>query len=139
MKPEHIKAVQQSWMLLDSTPDQAAELFYANLFARHPAMRLLFSGDLGVQGDRLMQMFRTALRHLDRPEYLLPTLRGLGQRHHDYGVTDAHYDAYGEALARTLAQALGSAYTPELHEAWQQVFGEIRRIMVTAARIAESA
>lgn len=134
MKPEHVQAVQQSWALLDPIPDLAAELFYTNLFARNPAMRLLFIDDLGVQGGRLMQMFGTAVRNLDNPVLLVPTLQALGRRHKDYGVTDAHFEAYGEALLRTLAQSLGTAFTPEARDAWTDVFGEIRAIMVGAAR-----
>ena len=132
MKPHHVMAVQQSWALLDPIPDLAAELFYANLFARHPSMRLLFNDDLDVQGGRLMAMFGKAVRNLDNPALLEPTLQALGRRHLDYGVTDFHYEAYGEALLRTLAQGLGTAYTPEVHEAWTTVFGEIRRLMVEA-------
>jgi hemoglobin-like flavoprotein len=130
MKPEHITAVQRSWAQLDPIQDQAAVLFYTNLFARHPAMRLLFDEDLAVQGVRLMQMFATAVRNLDNWAVLGPTLRALGQRHRNYGVTDAHYQACGEALLRTLAQDLGTAYTPEVHEAWQVVFEDVRGLLV---------
>jgi hemoglobin-like flavoprotein len=132
MKPEHIKAVQQSWALLDPIPDQTAELFYTNLFSRNPAMRLLFNDDLNVQGSRLMQMFGTAVRNLDNRQVLEPTLAALGRRHRDYGVTEAHYVAYGEALLRTLAQGLGPAYTPEVQAAWREVFDDIRDLMVGA-------
>jgi hemoglobin-like flavoprotein len=134
MKPDHVKAVQQSWALLDPIPDLAAELFYTNLFARHPSMRLLFKGDLDAQGSRLMAMFGKAVRELDNPAALESTLRALGRRHQDYGVTDQHYEAYGEALLRTLAQGLGTAYTPEVNEAWTAVFGRIRHLMVEATR-----
>ena len=79
-----------------------------------------------------MAMFGKAVRNLDNPALLEPTLQALGRRHLDYGVTDFHYEAYGEALLRTLAQGLGTAYTPEVHEAWTTVFGEIRRLMVEA-------
>jgi hemoglobin-like flavoprotein len=130
MKPEYIKAVQQSWSLLEPIPDQAAELFYTNLFARNPGMRLLFTGDLDVQGRQLMRMFGLAVAGLDRPAELVPTLQALGQRHRDYGVTPAHFDAYGEALLRTLAQGLGTAFTPEVGEAWRAVFAEIRGVML---------
>ncbi|MEN9704214.1 MAG: hypothetical protein RLZZ393_93 [Pseudomonadota bacterium] len=130
MKPEHIKAVQQSWALLEPIPDQAAELFYTNLFARNPGMRLLFTGDLDVQGAELMQMFGRAVAGLGHPEELVPMLQALGLRHREYGVTTAHFDAYGEALLRTLAQGLGTAFTPEVGEAWRTVFADIRGVML---------
>jgi hemoglobin-like flavoprotein len=99
-------------------------------------MRLLFVDDLNVQGARLMQMFGTAVHNLDNPGLLVPTLQALGRRHRHYGVTDAHFEAYGEALQRTLAQSLGTAFVPEVRVAWSCVFDEIRAIMVDAARTA---
>ncbi len=130
MKSEHIKAVQQSWALLEPVGNQAAELFYTNLFARNPGMRMLFTEDLSVQGPALMRMFDSAVASLGRPDELLPMLQALGQRHRDYGVTPAHFDAYGEALLSTLAQGLGTAFTPEVGEAWRVVFGDVRGVML---------
>lgn len=130
MNPKHIKAVQQSWALLEPIPDQAAELFYTNLFARNPGMRALFTGDLDAQGVQLMRMFGLAVAGLDRPADLMPMLQALGRRHREYGVTEAHFDAYGDALLRTLAQGLGTAFTPDVAEAWRQIFAEIRAIMM---------
>ncbi|MEY4761099.1 MAG: Bacterial hemoglobin [Pseudomonadota bacterium] len=130
MNAEHIKAVQQSWALLEPVSDQAAELFYTNLFARNPGMRALFTEDLSVQGRQLMRMFDKAVASLERPDELVPMLRALGERHRDYGVTAAHFDAYGEALYRTLAQGLGTAFPPEVGEAWRVVFSDIRGVML---------
>ena len=130
MNPEYIKAVQQSWALLEPVGDQAVELFYTNLFARNPGMRRLFTEDLSVQGTQLIRMFDTAVANLDRPDELIPILQVLGQRHRDYGVMSAHLDAYGEALLSTLAQGLGTAFTPEVGEAWRMIFGDIRGVML---------
>lgn len=128
MKSEHIKAVQQSWALLEPVGDQAAELFYTNLFARNPGMRALFTEDLAVQGPELMRMVDSAVTKLGRPDELVPILQALGHRHHR--VTSAHFDAYGEALLSTLAQGLGTAFTPEVGEAWRRVFGDLRGVML---------
>ena len=132
MTPEQIKAVKESWALLDPVSDQAAELFYTNLFARNPGMRMLFTEALDVQGLRLMRMFDTAVQRLESPEILAPLLQELGERHLDYGVTAEHFTAYGEALLRTLAQGLGTAFTPDVGDAWRAVFGDIRSLMLSS-------
>ena len=133
MNPAHTKSVQQSWALIDPIADLAAELFYTNLFAQAPAMRPLFDGDLDVQGARLMAMMGRAIQNLDEPAIFRPMLAALGTRHHAYGVTDTHYEIYGRALLQTLAQSLGIAYTPEVNEAWTEVYASIRAAMVSAA------
>jgi methyl-accepting chemotaxis protein len=128
-----IKLVQQSWALLVPVSDEAAELLYVNLFARDPSIRLLFDGDMQVQGRRLMQMIGMALDNLGDASVLVPSLQALGRRHIGYGVCDSHYETVGQALLQTLAQGLGTAYTPEVDAAWQRVWIRLRDIMMQAA------
>ena len=133
MQPAQVEAVQTSWALLAPVSDQAAELFYTNLFAHDPSIRALFEGDMHTQGKRLMTMIGMAVENLNNPRQLVPTLRSLSKRHISYGVTDAHYHTMGKALQQTLAQGLGTAYTPEVNEAWSRVYGTLREVMVLAA------
>src|SRR5215467_11807552 len=112
MTPQQIAAVRASFDLVAPIADQAAALFYANLFAADPSLRLLFRGDMREQGTRLLQMIGAAVRMLDSPHRLLPTLHALGARHAGYGVRDAHYATVGAALVRTLEQGLGDSFTP---------------------------
>jgi methyl-accepting chemotaxis protein len=133
MQPADIETVQRSWALLVPVSDEAAELFYVNLFARDPSIRLLFDGDLQLQGKRLMKMIGTTLDNLGNPDVMVPTLQALGRRHIGYGVCDSHYAAVGQALLQTLAQGLGTAYTPEVDAAWRRVWVRLRDIMMQAA------
>jgi len=126
MTPQQIAAVRSSFALVEPIADQAAALFYANLFAADPSLRSLFRGDMREQGRRLLQMIGAAVRLLDHPSRLLPTLHALGARHVDYGVRDAHYAIVGAALLRTLEQGLGDAFTPPVREAWTAMYGFVQ-------------
>ena len=95
----------------------------------------LFKSDMVVQGERLMKMIGVAVGLLGQPQTLIPALQQLGRRHADYGVRDEHYDTVGTALLTTLQQGIGVAFTPEVREAWVEVYGVVSRTMKEAARV----
>jgi hemoglobin-like flavoprotein len=130
MTPQQIHLIRTSFEPLKPLAAPVAEAFYAQLFARDPALRGLFrGGDMSEQGDRLMQMLAAAIELLDRPASLQPVLLKLGQRHAGYGVVDAHYASVGAALLDTLSAGLGDAFTPEVREAWTAMYGHVAQTM----------
>jgi hemoglobin-like flavoprotein len=84
------------------------------------------------QGRKLMQMLSVAVRGLDRLESIVAAVRALGRRHADYGVTAEHFETVGAALLWTLQQGLGSAYTPEVADAWASVYAVLAGTMTDA-------
>jgi hemoglobin-like flavoprotein len=130
MNPAHVDAVQRSFAQIAPIAPQAAALFYVNLFEVDPSLRSLFQGDMQRQGERLMSMLGAAVKMLDKPGTLLPTLRALGARHAGYGVASGHYASVGTALLTTLEQGLGEAWTADVAQAWQAVYAVIRDTML---------
>ena len=134
MTPHQIHLIRSSFEPLKPLVATVAEAFYAQLFARDPALRALFrGGDMGEQGARLMQMLGAAIELLDRPATLRPVLLRLGQRHTVYGVVDAHYASVGAALLDTLAAGLGDGFTAEVREAWTTMYGHVAQTMQEGA------
>jgi len=127
--------VKESFDLVEPIAPQAAELFYANLFALDPSLQKLFKSDMVAQGEQLMKMIGAAVGLLGQPQTLMPVLQKLGRRHADYGVRDEHYDTVGAALLATLQQGTGVAFTPEVREAWVEVYGVVSATMKEAARV----
>ena len=125
--------VQNSWQQVLPIRDLAAELFYGKLFELDPTLKPMFKGDMKAQGGKLMTMIGVAVSNLDRPETLLPVLRGLGARHGAYGVKDHHYDTVAAALLDTLQRGLGEAFTPEVKRAWIEIYGVMAGAMKEAA------
>lgn len=134
MTPQQIQLIRDSFAPLKPLAPTVAEAFYAQLFARDPALRALFrGGDMGEQGARLMQMIGAAIDLLDRPASLTPVLLKLGQRHASYGVVEAHYASVGAALLDTLSAGLGDGFTAEVREAWTAMYGHVARTMQEGA------
>ena len=134
MTPHQITLIRGSFEPLKPLAATVAEAFYAQLFARDPALRALFrGGDMHEQGARLMQMLAAAIDLLDRPASLTPVLLKLGQRHAGYGVVEAHYASVGAALLDTLSAGLGDAFTAEVRDAWAAMYGHVAKNMQQGA------
>jgi hemoglobin-like flavoprotein len=112
MTPEHIAIVQESFQKVATIADQAAAMFYQNLFILDPRLRGLFPSDTQAQGPKLMHMIGLAVHGLQNPDTLFPAVQELWRRHVAYGVEEAHYEAVGKALMLTLEQGLGVDFTP---------------------------
>lgn len=136
MSPDTITLFQQSWAQVAAIAPQAAALFYQNLFNADPTLKPLFKGDMQAQGHKLMQMIGAAVGKLNDLGTLVPILQGLGRRHRDYGVQDAHYSTVGGALLLTLEQGLGEGFTPDVQAAWTEVYGVMAQVMKDAAHAA---
>ena len=126
--------VQESFAAVMPIADDAAALFYRRLFELDPSLERMFKGDMTEQRRKLVQMLTAAVKGLDRLDQLVPVVEELGRRHVGYGVADAHYDTVGAALLWTLEKGLGSAFTPEVRDAWVAVYGLLAGTMKNAAK-----
>jgi hemoglobin-like flavoprotein len=132
MTPQQIELVKSSWTQVVPIQETAAGLFYGKLFELDPALKPLFKGDIKVQGHKLMTMLNTAVRGLDHLDALVPAVKDLGRRHLHYGVKAEHYGTVAVALLWTLEQGLGEGFTPEVREAWTEVYTVLATTMQTA-------
>ena len=133
MTPEDIAIAQESFQKVASIADQAAEIFYRNLFSLDPQLKRLFPSDMQTQGRKLMQMLGLAVHGLKSPETLIPAVQALGRRHVAYGVEEKDYDTVGKALILTLEQGLGADFTPQVQEAWLATYQLLAQTMQQAA------
>jgi hemoglobin-like flavoprotein len=133
MTPEQVELVQSSWARVTPIAETAADLFYARLFEIAPEVKPYFKGDMKEQGKKLMAMINTAVNSLTNIEVVVPAIREMAIRHVDYGVKPEDYDSVGTALIWTLEQGLGDAFTPEVKQAWTDVYGLVASTMKDAA------
>jgi len=133
MTPEEKTLVKASFAKVVPIAEEAAALFYHNLFTKDPSLKALFKGDMKEQGAKLMKMIATAVNSLDRLEDIVPAVQDLGRRHVAYGVQPEHYDTVGTALLQTLEQGLGPDFTPPVKAAWTTVYTVLATTMKDAA------
>ena len=134
MNDDQVRIVQETFEKVRPISETAAELFYKRLFELNPSLKSLFKGDMKKQGRMLMQMIDFAVKGIDEPDTILPTIQDLGKRHVGYGVEEEYYSTVGEALLWTLEQGLGKDFTPEAKEAWTEAYKLLSGVMISAAR-----
>src|SRR5262245_17855621 len=76
LKAEEARLVRQGFAQVSSMADATAAIFYKRLFELDPTLRPLFRRNMREQG---WQLIDAAVRLLDRPEALVPTMEGLGR------------------------------------------------------------
>lgn len=133
MTPQRVESVQSSWKAVEPISEQAAELFYGNLFELDPNLENLFTTDMKEQGKKLMQMIAIAVNGLTNLESIVPAVQDLGRRHDDYRVEAKDYETVGAALLWTLEQGLGEQFTPEVKDAWADTYTILADTMKDAA------
>src|SRR5690349_123415 len=84
--PKDVCLVRQGFARVSSMPEATAAIFCRRLFALDPALQPRYRLGATDQSRMLMQLIEAAVRLLDRPEALLPTLEGLGRRHAGRGI-----------------------------------------------------
>lgn len=125
--------VQSSFEKVVPISDKAAEIFYSKLFEKDPSLKPMFKGDMKEQGAKLMSMIGTAVNGLNNLDAIVPAVQNLGKTHVAYGVQDKHYDTVGAALLETLEAGLGDDFTPEVKNAWTEVYTILATTMKDAA------
>jgi hemoglobin-like flavoprotein len=134
MNVEQIKLVQDSFEQVRPIADQAAAIFYAQIFEVAPQTRRMFNGDMKKQGAMLMSTLGLAVGSLNDLDKIIPAVRALGKRHAGYGVQFEHFAVVGDAFLWTLEQAFGPAFTPELKSAWTEAYLLLAGVMQEAMR-----
>ncbi|MFD3467555.1 globin domain-containing protein [Streptomyces sp. NPDC058682] len=114
-----------------------AELFYTKLFAAHPALiRDLFNRGnqrAGLQQQALAGSIAAFATHLlahpdTRPDVMLGRI---AHKHASLGVTRAQYAVVHQHLFEAIAEVLGEAVTPEVAEAWDEVYWLMANALIT--------
>ncbi|WP_329099105.1 globin domain-containing protein [Streptomyces sp. NBC_01439] len=114
-----------------------AELFYAKLFAAHPALiRDLFNRGnqrAGLQQQALAGSVAAFATHLlahpdTRPDVMLGRI---AHKHASLGVTREQYAVVHQHLFEAIAEVLGEAVTPEVAQAWDEVYWLMANALIT--------
>lgn len=127
--------VRETFQQVGSLGDEVARLFYGRLFVVAPHVKPMFAHlDMNEQGRKLLMMLSVAVNKLNDLESLALVLEDLGRRHVKYGVQEEHYAIVGDVLLWTLEQGLQDAFTPEVKQAWVNVYTLVSSVAIQGAR-----
>lgn len=133
MTPAQVEMVQDSFRLVGRQSDEAARIFYDELFRIAPHLREIFPSEMSAHKTKFVQMLSTIIHGLGHITRLSDHVVDLGRRHMSYDVEDEHYSFVGDALEIMLERIIGPKLTPELLEAWRSAYDMLARVMREAA------
>ena len=139
LTPAEIQSIRESIEYIPGGFETLSNKFYEILFAECPEVKRLFIDHVSNQAMKFAQMFKILTGHLDDMQQLLPALRALGKRHHNYGVEEEHYAVVGTALMSALEELHGDRFEADKRAAWARTYSLISTIMLDAAKEEELA
>jgi len=126
---EQVALIQDSFAKVEPIADKAAEIFYNKLFEFDPYLKPLFKGSMVVQGNKLMKTLKVAIAGLNDLSKIVPVLENLAVKHVSYGARPQDYTTVGNALIFTLKTGLGAEFTPQVKQAWVDLFRLVAQVM----------
>lgn len=130
------EVVRKSFAAVVHREPRLVHRFCDVLFCRHPQMRALVHGRDPEGRERLLRDALVAVvDHLEDRRWLAQTLTALGARHAASGITDDMYDWAGAALLQAVGDAAGPDWTPEVAEAWTDVYAGAAALLKHGAQV----
>ncbi len=129
MTAVQIHSIRKSFAEIERHRSLAALVFYRRLFEIAPQLRPMFKNDIEEQAQKLTDMLGALIGMLERAATLYTELRAMGARHAAYGVKDEHYAIVGRALLDMIAEVLAEKFTPEMREAWADLYAMVADTM----------
>lgn len=111
--------------------EKVSQLFYRELFHLDIQLKSVFPGNVLFLNRKFINMLGT-LKNVKHLENISDSLGKMGERHAGYGAEIRHFPTVKTALLLALKDYLGEKFTPELQEAWEEVFAEVAQIMKQA-------
>lgn len=127
------RAVIQSWAAVKALgAEKVGVLLFKNIFEAAPGALQLFSFKdepdlyeskaLKSHGAAVVNTVGIAVAGLRDFESLVPLIQVLGRRHLGLGLAAEHFELVGAELIHTLEMGLGDQFTPEVREAWLNMY-----------------
>jgi hemoglobin-like flavoprotein len=132
MTPQQIELIRKSFDAIWPVRRKLAESFYSRFFELAPDAKRLFPDDLERLHLKLMDMIAAIVGALDQRELFQSIISYTGQQHAQFGVQPSHFIAFGDALLWSLERQFGPAFTPELKEAWIELYDAVQTEMKRA-------
>lgn len=129
MTRDDIDRIQSSFRRLETDKGAAGAELYDKLFQLDPSLKPLFKGNMGRQGEKLVESLGLAVRNLNNPYALEEGFRRMGERHRLYGVREQDYETMRQAMVWMLEQKLGTDFTNEIRTSWNTMFDLVATMM----------
>ena len=107
--------------------EQITTRFYPRMFAEHPELLRVFNKGNQATGEQSRALAGSVVAYAvqlidpDAPSFD-PVMRRIAGKHMSLGIRPEQYTIVGYNLLAAVADVLGNAVTPEIAEAWNEVY-----------------
>lgn len=129
MTPVQIELVQKAWGRVTALNDSYVNDVYVELFKHAPELTDIFPQHPDLPASKVAATLNTVITSLEQLEALSFIIEDLGRRHRRYHVQPYQFELLKQALITVLAKRLGTQFTPELEDAWSQMYDEVSALM----------
>ena len=140
LTPAHEETVRATLPVIGANIGTIAKTFYAGMFAAHPEL-LKNTFNRGNQRSGAQQKalaasvatFATMLVNPDGPD-AVDMLSRIAHKHVPLGITPDQYEIVHTHLFAAIVEVLGDAVTPEVAEAWDEVYWLMANVLIDAEK-----
>jgi hemoglobin-like flavoprotein len=130
----NVELLESSFAQIKVNSSEVTKRFYTVMFTDYPEVQPLFTNtNMEKQRKQLFQSLIFTVNNLRKPDVLSNALRGLGTRHTRYGVLPQHYPMVGSSLLKAFEATLGTAWTPDVQQAWTEAYEVVAQLMLEGA------
>ncbi|KAK8195164.1 globin-like protein [Phyllosticta capitalensis] len=140
MAPKHQPLTPAQVAIIKSTAPVLAEhgnaittVFYKNMLDAHKELNHIFNTANQLNGHQ-PKALATALyayaSYIDNLGVLSPAVELIVHKHASLYIRPEHYEIVGKYLLEALAQALGAALTPDIHDAWAAAYWQLADLLI---------
>ena len=134
MTPEQVDLVRHSFDAMWPVRRKLAESFYTRFFELAPDAKRLFPREMERQHLKLMDSIAAIVGALDKRDLFQSIISHTGRQHAQFGARASHFVAFGDALIWGLEKQFGAAFTPQLREAWIELYQDVKGEMLRVAQ-----
>jgi len=133
INPDDAALMRESFKSISHFSSEVANRLYAKLFEKNADIKRLFASvRLREQHRMLAASLHYVVMNYEHAGAVRNSLRRMGARHVGYGARPEHYRLFAECLIESLAETLGSEWTPQLDRIWREAIHTAIGIMLEA-------
>ncbi|KAK8165238.1 globin-like protein [Phyllosticta citrichinensis] len=133
LTPAQVAIIKSTAPVLAEHGNTITTVFYKNMLDVHKELNDIFNTVNQLNGHQ-PRALATALyayaSHIDDLGVLSPAVELIVHKHASLYIRPEHYEIVGKYLLEALAQVLGAALTPEIHDAWAAAYWQLADLLI---------
>jgi len=132
-----IDVIKSTVPLLEEHGRTITDVFYKNLFDKHPFLKNIFNMANQGKGDQSRALSDAVIAYannIENVEILIPTVQRIANKHVSLGIQKKHYDVVGENLLGAIQETLEVGEDHPAVLAWAEAYGVLADVFINVEK-----